>query len=510
MTKKKFFVQGSLLTLVSLFLRITNMGYRSYLSQTVGSKGMGLYQLIFSVFMLTVTLSTSGISLAVTRMVTAAIAGGRSRTVRSIVAKCFGFCLSISLTIALCLFVLADFAAEIFLGDPQAAPCLRILGLGLPFMSLCTCMKGYFLAVDESLNTAVSDALEQILTIAATVFFFWYYVPKSIEAACFAAMAASSLGEAVSFLTSWTAYRKSLRRNTPSEKERSQGVLRGLSHIALPCTLSSAAKSMLNTGENLLIPRELQRFGLGYSDALSQYGLLQGMAMPMLYFPSSFLTSFASLLIPKIAKERELSHKKAVAYISGKAVQAALCFGMFFSALFLVFGDSWGYAFYLSENAGRYLRVLAPLVPLTYLDVVVDNLLKGLDEQFNSMKYNFTDSLIRVILVLCLLRFFGMESYVGILFFSTIFNASMSLHRLIKVSELQLSLTRHVFLPALCAGVAVSLSRLLLLGVTAVNGFFLVFLQTGVSGALFAGVYFSANWLSGHSQKRHGRVEELG
>ncbi len=496
MTKKKFFLQGVALTAVSLFLRVTNMGYRSYLSQKIGAGGMGLYQLIFSIFMLTVTLSTSGISLAVTRMVTAAIAGGRRQTVRSVVAKCFGFCLSISLGIALLLFLLAGPAAGLLLDMPQAAPCLRILGLGLPFMSLCTCMKGYFLAVDESLNTAVSDALEQILTIGATVFFFWYFAPHSIESACLAAMGASTLGEAVSFLTSWAAYRKSLARNTPVKKEKSQGVLAGLCHIALPCTLSSAARSALNTGENLLIPRELRRFGLSSDQALSQYGLLQGMAMPMLYFPSSFLTSFASLLIPKVAKERELSHKNAVAHIAGRAVQAALAFGMFFAALFLAFGDSWGQAFYHNGSAGAYLRVLAPLVPLTYLDVVVDSLLKGLDQQFNSMKYNLADSLIRVLLVLCLLRFFGMESYVGILFFSTIFNASLSLHRLIQVSELRLSLTEDVLLPLLCAATAVGLSRALLAGAP-LGGFPLVLVQTGVSAAGFAAVYFgSRRWLA--------------
>ncbi len=228
MTKKKFFLQGALLTLVSLFLRVTNMGYRSYLSQQIGSEGMGLYQLIFSIFMLTVTLSTSGISLAVTRMVTAALANGRGETVRSVVAKCFGFCLTISICIAFTLFLTADFAAGLFLGDSAAAPCLRILGLGLPFMSMCTCMKGYFLAVDESLSTAVSDALEQILTIGATVFLFWKFAPQSIETACLAAMAASTLGEAVSFVASWCAYRGSIRRHTPRWREKSRGVLRGL------------------------------------------------------------------------------------------------------------------------------------------------------------------------------------------------------------------------------------------------------------------------------------------
>ncbi len=484
MTKKKFFVQGTILTLVSLALRVLNMGYRSYLSQRIGAQGMGLYQLIFSIFMLTVTLSTSGISLAVTRMVTAAIAAGRRQVIRSTVSRCFAFCLSVSVSIACLLFLLAEPAAKIFLSDAAAAPCLRILGLGLPFMSLCTCMKGYFLAVDESISTAAADALEQLLTVGATVFFFWRFAPRSIEAACLAAMAASTLGEAASFLAGWCAYRRSLTRNAPG-KEKGSGVLKGLSHIALPCTLSSAARSLLNTGENLLIPRELRKYGLDPSASLSQYGLLQGMAMPMLFFPSSLLASFASLLIPKISRERELGHKKAVAHITTLALSAALAFGIFFAAVFTVCGGLWGRAFYRSEAAGEYLRVLAPIVPLIYLDVVVDSLLKGMDEQFNSMKYNFSDSFIRVVLVLCLLRFFGMESYVGILFFSTIFNAALSLHRLLKVTEVRLSLPRHVLLPLLCGGAAVLLGRLLLGGLSFSGALTEALLHAVLSGALF-------------------------
>ena len=492
MTKRKFLFQGAVLTAVSLFLRITNMGYRSFLSQEMGSAGMGLYQLIFSVFLLTVTLSTSGISLAVTRMVSAAIATEKRQVIRSTVARCFLFCLSISLSIALLLFFLAGPAATVFLGDPLAAPCLRILGVGLPFMSLCTCMKGYFLAVDESLSTAFSDGIEQVLTIGATVFFFWYFAPQSLEAACFAAMLSSTLGEATSFLCSWTAYRRSLKRNTPSQKEKSQGVLHGLAHIALPCTLSSAARSLLNTGENLLIPKELQKFGLSYSASLSQYGLLQGMAMPMLYFPSSLLTSFASLLIPKIAKERELHHRRAVAHITGKAVRLALAFGMFFAGVFLFFGDRWGAAFYHSNSAGTYLQVLAPLAPLVYLDVVVDSLLKGLDEQFNSMKYNFSDSLIRVVLVLCFLRFFGMESYVGILFFSTIFNASLSLHRLLKVTQVRLSFLRHIGLPLACTALSVLTGNWLLQGASFSHPLWEIACQTALCGGIFGILYGGA------------------
>lgn len=488
MTKQKFWMQGILLTAFSLFLRVTNIGYRSYLSSKIGAEGMGLYQLIFSVFMLAVTLSTSGISLAVTRMVTAAIAANRRSTVRSVVTKCFLFCLTVSCTIATLLLLFSDFAAAKILGHAGAAPSLRILALGLPFMSLCTCMKGYFLAVDESPSTALSDAVEQVLTILSAVALFWYFAPQSIEAACFAAMLASTFGEAVSFLTGWVAYRRSLRRNTPKKAEPSRGVLHGMFHIAVPCTLSSAARSLLSTVENLLIPRELQRAGLNGASSMAAYGLLQGMAMPMLYFPSSFLSSFASLLIPKIAREFEQKHRRAVAHITERAVGAALQFGVFCAAIFFIFGGDWGAAFYQSTEAGGYLKILAPLVPLLYLDVVVDSLLKGLDEQFNSMKYNFTDSLIRVVLILCLMRFFGMQAYIAILFFSSIFNAMMSVRRLLKVAQVRIRVVRNAVLPALFALFSAGIAQAFLSGVT-LSGIPLVLLQAALSAVFFLSMH---------------------
>lgn len=486
MTKQKFLLQGILLTGFSIFFRVTNIGYRAYLSGKIGAEGMGLYQLIFSVFLLAITLSTSGISLAVTRMVTAAIAANRRETVRSVVTKCFLFCLTVSCTIAALLLVFSDFAAAVILGHAGAAGSLRVLALGLPFMALCTCMKGYFLAVDESTSTALSDAVEQVLTILAAVALFWYFAPQSIEAACLAAMLASTFGEAVSFLTGWIAYRRSLRRNTPQETAPAHGVLHGMFHIAVPCTLSSAARSLLSTGENLLIPRELKRFGLSEAQSMSAYGMLQGMAMPMLYFPSSLLTAFASLLIPKVAREFEQNHRRAVAHITERAIGAALQFGVFCGAVFFVFGESWGTAFYQSEAAGAYLQVLAPIVPLLYLDVVVDSLLKGLDEQLNSMKYNFIDSLLRVLLILGCMRFAGMQAYIAILFFSSIFNAMLSVRRLLRVSQVRIGVFRNAILPAILALLSTSMARAAVAAFS-FSGIVLVLIQT-----LLAAVFFLA------------------
>ena len=293
------------------------------------------------------------------------------------------------------------------------------------------------------------------MTIFAAVLLFHVFAPQSIEAACFAAMLASTFGETVSFTTGWLLYRRSLRKNTPKQKEKGRGVLHGMFHIAVPCTLSSAAR-----------------------------GLLQGMAMPMLFFPSSFLSSFAFLLIPRMAKAFELGQRDHVARITEKALHAALLFGIFCAGVFFTFGGDWGRAFYQNTEAGGYLKILAPLVPLLYLDVVVDSLLKGLDEQLNSMKYNFSDSFLRVILILLCMRFYGMRAYIAILFFSSIFNAALSVRRLLQVSQVHIRTVRSVLLPGVFSGFAAALTRGILTPCT-FSGIPRILLQTALCGAFY-------------------------
>ena len=91
---------------------------------------------------------------------------------------------------------------------------------------------------------------------------------------------------------------------------------------------------------------------------------------------------------------------------------------------------------------------MAPIVPLMYLDSIVDGMLKGLDQQVSTLKYNFSDSLLRVLFIAVLLPVFGMKAYVFVLFFSEIFNASLSIHRLLKVTDLTVDVVDWVLLPA--------------------------------------------------------------
>ncbi len=446
MNKRNFLLQGGILTAISLVMRSGGMYYRSYLSGYMGAEGLGLYQLIFSVFVLAITLSTSGISLAVTRLVSAAIAKNQRNKIKSIVKKCLLFSLALSLFISCVFFFFSDFLAVLFLSNSEAGESLRILGIGLPFMALCTSMRGYFLSVDESITCMVAEFFEQIFTIGITIAIFTVMPFESIEQACVYAMIASTIGEMISFLIDIIACKFSLKKHTPKDKKEAKHVFKALGHIALPCTMSTAVRSLLNTCENILIPNRLRAGGASYSLSMEQYGLIHGMAVPMLYFPTAIIYSFAFLLIPKICKEFEKGHKKAVAYITGKAVMTATNFGIISFVFFFNFSNLLSKVVYSNEEAGALIKILSPLLPLICLDIVIDCLLKGLDQQIHTMKLNIVDSGLRVLFIWLFLSSFGIDSYVVIIFFSTVFNASLSMHKLIHVTNMSLSIFKDTII----------------------------------------------------------------
>lgn len=466
MKKKAFLVNGIILTLSSLAGRFLYMGFRVWLSQMIGAEGMGAYQLILSVFLPAVAISTAGVSLTVTRLVTGAMGKQQPETIPSAVARCCGFSLLMSLLACTALWCSADFLSAKFLGG-NSADALRILLPGLPFMALSSCMRGYFLAVRGVLRSAASEFAEQLATISLTVFAFLAFSPKTIADACLLSMLGATVGEAVSCGCSFVLYRLHVRRYKSPKNRPCTHAGKAILHITLPSTLSHAARSVLSAAENLLIPLGLRKCGATATAALAQYGMLQGMVMPMLFFPSCFLGAFASLLIPEMSESLAAGKERSIASGTERSLRMTLLFSVFTACFFFAFGEELGLLFYHSQEAGQLLRMLAPLVPLLYLDMVTDGLLKGLDQQTHSLLYNTLDASLRVALMAILLPILGLKGYFIILYSCGILNVALSLSRLLKTARVRFRLFQWLVLPLLLSAGCITLCKLLPLSGTA-------------------------------------------
>ena len=462
MKVRQFFINTVILTVGSLILRMIGIGFSAWISRKIGAEGMGLFQLIFTIYNMASTLATSGIYLAVTRLVAEEIGKGSYAAANDAVRKCMIYGILVSGAASAALWGLAPWIGRVLLSDSRTILSLRILAFALPFMAFSCSLRGYFFAVRQVYKTNTSQIFEQLVRIVVVSIGFLIVLPGGLEYACAAIALGSVGGEALAFLYTLTLYLldKRKRRFKP---EKFPDTTKKVLSITVPVALSSYLKSALVTAENILIPRGFRKYGADAAGALAQYGMMEAMVMPILTFPAALLTSFSSLLVPEVAESNATGRRHQIDLLTSRVLWATMLFALPVTACFICFAEELGMAVYQSSESGEMLRVMAPLVPIMYMDTVADALLKGMDEQLSVLRYSIIDSAISVALIYTLLPVFGVNGYITVMFVSTFINAVLSISRLVQVTSIRFSLSRWIIRPifsvTMAAMAAVSISR---------------------------------------------------
>ena len=233
--------------------------------------------------------------------------------------------------------------------------------------------------------------------------------------------------------------------------------------MAFPLAVSAYLRSALLTVEHILIPSRLRLYGQSAAASLASYGILHGMALPLVLYPMAPLTSFASLLVPEFAEASAAGDLRRRERMCEKTLRSALWYGIGVSALLALLSEELGHLFYHSAEAGRYIAMLAPVVPIMYLDHATDQMLKGIGEQVASMWINITDSLLSVILVYLLLPVFGVFGYAAMIIGMELYNFALSFRRLRGQIRFRLSPIASIAAPLAAALFSVTVCNRLFL-----------------------------------------------
>ncbi len=460
-TKRQYFLNALLLTAVTLLMRTVSVSFNVYLSNRVGAEAMGLIGLISSVYGFALTLATSGIHLATVRT----LAERLERTGGAENGRCLRACLSYAAffgTVAsLLLFVSAAPLGTHVLKDTRTVRALRVLSATLLPIALCSVLNGYFTAVRRAWKNAVAQVLEQGVKIALTIYLLVFAAPKTVEGCVLAILCGGAVAESFSLVLNLFLYALD-KRHFQGIKPLKSGQRPAVSRIALPVAISAYARSGLLAIEHILIPRGLSRYGAGNSAALAAYGSLHGMALPVVLYPAAILSSFSSLLIPEITEQHAADNRVEIRYIAGRAYQMTLLFSFGVSAIMIFLSGELGGVLYGSAEVGNFIRMLAPLIPIMYMDTATDALLKGLGEQVYSMNVNIVDALVSVICVAILVPKFGIRGYLITIYITEILNASLSISRLLRVSGYRPRVLPLLCSPLFCGVGATCIARLLL------------------------------------------------
>lgn len=431
-----------LLTASAFIMRTVLVSFNVYLSNKIGAEGMGLFQLISAVYGMAITFSVAGIRLASMRLVADNLALGFNNQ-RQIMKRALAYAFFCGCFIGVLLFSFSGIISEKWIGNIAAKKSLELLSVSLPFVAASAALNGYFTSESKILRYTFVQLSEQIVKIAITVLCL-KSAQKNLESSCTAVVFGISMGEIFSLSCSYTLYLFSSRKET---ENKTKGLFKGLMRIALPDALGSEMRSILTTTEHILIPRGLKKSGISAETAIATYGIIHGMSLPIVLYPSALLSSLSGLLVPEISSHYISGNKKRIDYMIHRVLHLTLLFSIGVAGILYFTADNLSEIFYSDKSAGFYIRVIAPLVPVMYCDMSVDGMLKGLDQQIQYMKYNIIDAFSCVVLVYFLVPVMSVKGYVFVIFFSEILNFFLSFRRLTIVADVEINLFRDIFIP---------------------------------------------------------------
>ncbi|MBO4693070.1 MAG: oligosaccharide flippase family protein [Clostridia bacterium] len=459
MKKTLFIKNAAYLTVSSLLLRFAGILFKIWLAAKIGAQGMGLYQLVFSVLTLAASFAQSGIPIAVTRLVSEEEAAGSKAGTKRIIKATLIISLVISAVSAVVLIVASDFISTRIMKEPRAALSLKIVGVSLFFTGFSSVLRGYFIARRKAAPNAVSVLLEQSVRIAAAVPAV-KLASDSIYFACAAIFSGEAISGIFAFVYLYLRYLYDLKKTPSGNNIHIKSPTKSAVRIALPLCAGRYISQLLRTGENILVPRALYVYSK--KGALSLFGMIKGMALPVLFFPSAVLGAVSTLLVPEMS-EASINQKKLVVRAAVENIlSSAAIVGFLFSAIFAAGGTEIGLLLYKSRDVGFLLTALSPIVPLMYIDSLCDGLLKGLNQQNFCFRVAVSDSAIRIVLILLLVGKTGIKGFIGIMYFSNLMTCVLNVNRLLKISEAQIDPQKTVVVPVLSAFFATLIIRAVL------------------------------------------------
>ena len=471
---RRFIMNGALMATVTLLIRSVSMAFNVYISNRIGAVAMGLFSLISTVYGFGITFATSGINLATTRIVAEALGdtsdaneGGvpskKRKEVRKILVRCVLYALFFSGIATIVLFLFSSKIGIGLLRDERTVLPLKVLSLTFIPISVSSVLGGYFSAVRHVYKNAVTQILGQGIRIFSCIWFLSLWSARDTESACLAVICGGALSEFLSFLIGLILYLTERKKVLPdSTTSTGTSITKKLFENALPLAFSAYMRSALITIEHILIPVGLEKSGSSRDISLAAYGTVGSMVFPLVLFPAAISGAFAGLLIPEVAESYTIGDERRIKGIVCTVLETLLMFSIGCAGVIMCFSLRLGQTVYPeATDAGKYIMMLAPLIPVMYIDTAVDAMLKGMGEHVYSMVVNIIDALISVILVAILLPNMGIMGYIVTVYFTEILNGVLSITRLLLKSRVKTHTLLWIGRPLVCIVAATQLVNLL-------------------------------------------------
>lgn len=411
--KEKFIKSTIILIIGGIITKILGMLNKVIMARYLGTEGLGIYMMILPSFILFLNISSFGFPVAVSKLVSEDDRNNKKLIFTSII-----FVLFINFLLMIFILFMAKYLSFNLLHEKRSYYAIMAISLVIPFASISGILRSYFFGRERMGPHVISHITEDIVRIIAMVIGVPFFMHKGVEyAVCFVILT-NIISEVTSILILFFFLPKNFSL-TRSDVKPSKIYLRDCLSISIPTTATRLIGSICYFLEPIVLTGVLLYVGYPNSVIVREYGIISGYALPLILLPSFFSNAISQALLPVITKKYKMRDIAGVKRKIRQGIAYSLLIGIPLTIVLEMFPDKLLKLLYNTTSGVSYIRFLAPVCLLQYIQAPLASTLDAL----GMSKENFTSNLAGVLTRLVMLPLFSLTK-IGMwgLIFSTSLN----------------------------------------------------------------------------------------
>ncbi len=384
--RRQSFVRGALiLTVAGFAVRFIGAGFRIILARIIGDEGIGLYQVAYPVYSALLAISTAGVPIAISKLISQYLSVEDYRGARRV----FGLAIKIlavsGLFISVAMYLNAGFIAERVAQDARAYYPIVAISPAIFFVTIMSTFRGYFQGQQKMLPTALSQLFEQLARVVVSLALVLFLINNSLEWAAAGATFGAAAGAIAGLLVLLVIYfrdRKSFDQNVQGQvlhaQQSSYSIALSIFSLSIPITLSHLVMPIISLIDLTVVPMRLAEAGFDKASRMALYGQLTGMAAPLIHIPQIVTIALAVSLVPAISEALALNNRDLVHSRTSLAVRLSFLLGLPAAVGLSVLAEPISILLYKNAPAGEPLTILAYAVIFIALFQVTSGILQGM------------------------------------------------------------------------------------------------------------------------------------
>ncbi len=391
MNKNLFIKSTLILTISGIITKILGFIIRVITTRIVGTEVISLYSIVIPTYSLLITIATLALPTTISKLV------AENKKKSSKVLSNSLFIITIINIIVVSIMLLSSrFISNNLLHEPKCFLILISATLTFPIVSISSIIKGYFYGKMNMLPNAISNIVEQIVRYILITLI----VPKCILIND--VIAASSLfiislfTEVVSIIVNLLFLPKKInikKEDLLPDKDTVRDIL----GISIPSVSSRIVGNIGYFFEPIILMNILLYSGYTKNYILEEYGIFNSYSIPILTVPSFFIIAISLSLVPEISKFYYQNNILKVKKRLKQAIFFSLIIGISYSIILLFFGDNILFTIYNTYEGLNYIKVLAPVFVLFYLENILISFLQAINKANITMKITIIGVIVKLL-----------------------------------------------------------------------------------------------------------------